>query len=137
MIFTRNKKRAVSNFVLKLVNNNCLDIRQLQDGPRSENRVNLTVVVLVIPLENKELAAAKAFQAVTKDFTTTSVAIVVDAPRSVSAAILAFRYEGEMYYARAKARHHTPLGGGFHQLGFQLEEMVSPADYPGLSRMSF
>lgn len=137
MIFTQNKKRGVSTFVLKLVNNTCPDIRQLQEGLRSENRVNLTVVVLVIPIEDKKLATVKAFHVVTKDFSTTSVATIVDRPRSISEAILGFRYEGEMHFARAKAKHMSPMGGGFYQLGFQMEEMVSPVDYPELSRMSF
>ena len=137
MNFTRNKKLGVSSFVLKLVNNNCPDILQLQDGPRNDTRVNLTVVVLVIPLKNKKVEVAKSFYAVTKDFSSTSVSVMVDSPRDVSDVILAFRYEGEMFYARAKAKHVSPVGGGFHQLGLQMEEMISPLDYAGLSNLSF
>jgi hypothetical protein len=29
------------------------------------------------------------------------------------------------------------MGGGFYQAGFQLIEVVSPGDYPGLASMSF
>ncbi len=137
MIFTRNRKLAISNFVLKLVNNNCPDILHLQDGPRNDTRVNLTVVVLVIPLEKKKAEITKAFHAVTKDFASTSVSVMVDSPRTVGDAILVFRFEGDMYFVRSKAKHISPLGGGFHQLGFQLEEMISPLDYPGLSSLSF
>ena len=137
MNFSRNKKLGVSSFVLKLVNNNCPDILQLQDGPRNDTRVNLTVVVLVIPLKNKKVEVAKSFYAVTKDFSSTSVSVMVDSPRDVSDVILAFRYEGEMFYARAKAKHVSPVGGGFHQLGLQMEEMISPLDYAGLSKLSF
>jgi len=137
MLFTRNKKLAVTTFVLKLVNNNCPDVLQLQDGPRADNRVNLTVVVLVIPLVHKEIDATKAFHALTKDFSATSVSVMVDSPRELSQVIVAFRFEGEMFYARARTKHVSPMGGGFHQLGFQLEEMVSPGDYPGLSRLNF
>jgi hypothetical protein len=137
MLFSRNKKQPVNNFVLKLINNNCPDIMQLHDGPRTDTRVNLTVAVLVIPLEKKKVDPTKAFHAMTKDFSSTSVSVIVDTPRAVDEAIIAFRYEGEMHYARAKAKHLSPQGGGFHQLGFQLEEMVSPVDYPGLSGLNF
>ena len=137
MFFSRSKKRAVNNFILKLINNNCTDALRLQDGPRDENRVNISVVVLVIPLEKKKLEVVKAFHAVTKDFSSNSVSVMVDSQRAVDQVILAFRFEGEMFYSRAKAKHLSPLGGGFHQLGFHLEEMVVPADYPGLAKLSF
>jgi hypothetical protein len=137
MFFSRNKKQAVSNFVLKFLNNNCPDVLGLHDGPRVDSRVNLSVVVLIIPLENKKLEMTRAFYAVTKDFSATSISVMIDAPRAVDDVILAFCFEGEMQYARAKAKHLSPMGGGFHQLGFQLEEMVAPLDYQGLSNLSF
>jgi hypothetical protein len=136
MLFTRNRRRDVSNFVLKLVNNNNPELLHLKDGIRTDKRVNLTVVVLVVPLEKKKVDVTKAFHAVTKDFASTSVSVMIDSPRNVRDAILAFRFEGEMNFIRAKAKHVSPLGGGFHQLGFQMEELVSPIDYPGLSDLS-
>jgi hypothetical protein len=137
MLFTRNRRRDVSNFVLKLVNTSNPDLLSLKDGPRTDKRVNLTVVVLVVPLEKKRVDVTKAFHAVTKDFSSTSVSVMIDSARHVHDAILAFRFEGEMYFIRAKAKHVSPLGGGFHQLGFQMDEIVSPIDYPGLSDLSF
>lgn len=137
MFFSRNKKLAVSTFLVKLLNNNCPDLIGLQDGPRNDTRVNLTVVVLIIPLEKNQIQPTKAFHAVTKDFSSTSVSVMVDAPREIKDAIVAFRVEGDMYYARAKAKHLSLQGGGFHQLGFQMEEMIKPTDYPKLSEFTF
>jgi hypothetical protein len=137
MFFSRNKKLAVSNFVLKLVNNNCPDMINLLDGPRGDSRVNLTVVVLVIPLEQKQLQVSRAFHAMTKDFASTSVSVMVDSPRTVEDAVLGFRWDGEMFYVRANSKHLSPLGGGFHQLGFQMLEMITPKEYPELSKLSF
>ena len=51
--------------------------------------------------------------------------------------ILGFRFEGEMTFVRATARHLSPMGGGFYQLGFYLQEVVSLGDYPELEMMSF
>jgi hypothetical protein len=137
MIFSRNKRLAVSNFVVKLVNNNCPDLMNMLDGPRGDTRVNLTVVVLAIPLEKKKLQVTRAFHAITKDFSSTSVSVIVDSPRTVEDAILGFRWDGDMYFVRANSKHLSPLGGGFHQLGFQMEEMVSPKEYPELAKLSF
>lgn len=137
MFFTRNKMRDVSNFILKLVNNNCPDLMNMLDGPRNDTRVNLTTVILVIPLEKKELQITRAFHATTKDFGSTSVSVMVDAPRALEKVVLGFRWEGEMYFARAAAKHLSPLGGGFHQLGFQMEEMVTPKEFPELDKLSF
>jgi hypothetical protein len=137
MFFSRNKKLAVSNFVVKLLNNNCPDLRGLQDGPRTDSRVNLTLVVLIIPLEKNDLQPAKAFHATTKDFSATSVSVMLDSPRELKDAIVAFRFEGNMYYTRATAKHLTPLGGGYYQLGLQMEEMVEPKNYPKLAGFNF
>ena len=138
MFFSRNKKLAVSNFVVKLVNNNCPDLIELarrparryarqSDGRRAGHSAG----------KEKIAGCPRRFTPSTKDFSSTSVSVMVDSPRDVDDAILAFRWEGEMYFVRANAKHLTPLGGGFHQLGFQMEEMVSPKDYPELANLSF
>ncbi|MBU4272572.1 MAG: hypothetical protein KKE86_04965 [Planctomycetes bacterium] len=136
-LFTKNKVPRVRSFVIKLVNNNCPELKSLIEGPRRDSRVNMTVVVMVIPLEGKALQVGQAFMAVTKEFSSTGVAVVLDHPRGMDEAILGFRIEGEMTYVRAKAKHLNPIGGGFYQLGFELEEIVAPGDYPKLQSLSF
>src|SRR3989304_3816518 len=107
------------------------------DGPREEARVNLTVVVLVIPLHKDRPLVERIFAAVSKEFTTLGVALVLDEPRAVEEVILGFRWEGNMQFVRARARHLHPLGAGFYQLGLQMKEMVHVADYPALQSISF
>ncbi len=136
-LFTKNKVSRVKSFVIKLVNNNCPKLKSLIEGPRRDSRVNMTVVVMVIPLEGKALQVGQALMAVTKEFSSTGVAIVLDHPRGMDEAVLGFRFEGEMTYIHAKAKHLNPIGGGFYQLGFELEEIVSPGDYPKLQSLSF
>ena len=63
----------------------------------------------------------------TKDFSNTGVAIVLEQPLGLEQAILGFRLDGEMTFVRAEAKHLNPMGGGFFQLGFQLLEVVSTA----------
>ncbi len=136
-LFTKNEVSRVKSFVVKLVNNNCPELKSLIEGPRRDSRVNMTVVVMVIPLEGKALQVSQAFMAVTKEFSSTGVAVVLDHQRGMDDAVLGFRFEGEMTYIHAKAKHLSPIGGGFHQLGFELKEIVSPGDYPKLQSLSF
>jgi len=136
-LFTRNTQREVHGFVLKLVNNNCPELKALIEGPRQDSRAPLTVVVLVVPLENGRPRVEQAFFAVTKEFSCNGVGLVLDHPRALEEAILGFRWQGGLVYLRASARHLNPMGGGFHQLGLQLDEVVSPADYPELESLNF
>lgn len=136
-LFNKNKVSRVKSFVVKLVNNDCPELKAMVEGPRQDSRVNMTVVVMVIPLEGKALQVGQALMAVTKEFSATGVAIVLDHPRGMDKAVLGFRFEGEMTYVYAKAKHLNPIGGGFYQLGFELEEIVAPGDYLELQSMSF
>ena len=135
-LFSKRKDLAVQSFVLKLVNNNSPRLMARRDGPRLDNRVNLVLVVLIVPVETDRPRASRAFTALTKDFSNTGVAVVFKGPEELDQAILGFRFEGQMTFVRAQAKHRHPMGGGFHQLGFQMLEIVSPNDYPELASLS-
>ena len=111
-IFSRKRECEVQSFVLKVVNNNCAELENLIEGPRLEGRVRLCVVVLVVPVENGKPVVEKTFSAVTKEFSTSGLALVVDSARAPEEAIVAFRWEREMRYVRAEARHLNPMGAG-------------------------
>jgi hypothetical protein len=136
-LFAKNKDIRVQGFVMKLLNNNCPELKAMMEGPRTDSRVNLVMVVMVVPLDGKQPQIHRAFTAVTKEFSATGVAIVLDQPMTLDEVILAFRCEGQMMYVRAKAKHLSPMGGGFHHLGFRMTEVVSAIDYSKLSSVSF
>jgi hypothetical protein len=136
-LFSKKKNVGAQSFVLKLVNNNCPSLLANLEGPRTDSRVNLVVVVLVIPLKNGKLQPQQAFTAVTKEFSGSGVSIVLHRPMSLEHAILGFRFEGSMHFLRAEAKHLDPMGGGFFQLGFQMSEIVAAPDYPELETMGF
>ncbi len=98
--------------------------------------MNLVLVVLIVPVETDRPQVGRAFTAVTKEFSNTGVAVVLEEPEELDQAILGFRFEGQMTFVRAQAKHLDPMGGGFHQLGFQMLEVVSPSDYPELESLS-
>jgi len=134
-LFSRKKEMGVQSFVIKLLNNNCSELDAMVEGPRLDRRVNLTVVALVIPVDDGELQFDRSFTAVTKEFSATGVGIVLDAHRQLDRVVLGFRWLGEMQFVRAELKHLRPMGGGFYQAGFQMTETLPLADYPELQRI--
>lgn len=132
-LFAKRKDEAVRSFVLKLLNNNCPGLTAFREGPRAESRVHLVLVVTVIPVIDGQIRVHNAFTAVTRDFSNTGVSLVVDHPQVLDWAVIGFRFEGQMTFLLAEAKHLDPMGGGFYQAGFQLTEVVSPTDYPELA----
>ena len=131
-LFTKKKDTAIHAFILKVVNNNCPELKAMLEGPRLDRRVNLTVVVTVVPVEDDEIITERAFNAVTKEFSANGVALVLSEPIGLDEMILAFRWEGEMVFVRAVAKHLNPIGGGFYQLGVNFTEMLHVGDHPEL-----
>lgn len=136
-MFSRRKEQEVQGFVVKLVNNNCPELKALIEGPRKDARVPLTVIVLVTPMEGRTPRIEKTFAAATKELSFTGVSLVLPEPRAVDEVILAFRNESDMKFIRAQARHLNPLGAGYYQLGVEMLEVVAAGDYPGLSGLAF
>jgi hypothetical protein len=134
---TRNKLQSVQNFVLKLVNNNCPDLKALIEGDRGDKRINLTLVVIVVPLTDGKPRLDEAFYAATQDISVSGVGIVLDRQEALDDAIVGFRNEGDITFLRTKAKHITPMGGGFYRLGLELTEVVANGDYYGLGTLRF
>jgi hypothetical protein len=134
--FAKKKDEAVRAFVLKLINNNCPGLTALKEGPRGDSRVNLAVVLTIIPVKDGQIQVHDAFTAVTKDFSATGVSVVLDRPRMPDWAVLGFRFDGQTTFLLAEAKHLDPMGGGFYHLGFKLTEVVSPAGYPELESVA-
>ncbi|MGA2254087.1 MAG: hypothetical protein ABSG53_05440 [Thermoguttaceae bacterium] len=136
-LFARKEEKGVQAFVVSLLNQNCHALRDKLDGPRLEGRVNLTTVVMVVPVEEKEPQIRQVFTAITKEFSSSGVAVVVDHPCGPDEALLGFRWRGNITWIRAKAKHLHPMGGGFFQLGFRMTQRLHSADYPELAKLVF
>ena len=72
-LFLEKENLRVQSLILKLVNNNCPELKALLEGPRVNRRVNLVLVALVAPIEDKRLQVHRAFAAVTKEFSGSGV----------------------------------------------------------------
>ena len=136
-LFARKKESAVQAFVVSLLNQNCHALQERLEGPRLEGRVNLTMVVMVVPVEEKKPLIRRAFTAITKEFSSSGVAVVVDHPYGPDEALLGFRWRGSITWIRAKAKHLHPMGGGFFQVGFRMTERLHSADHPELAKLVF
>jgi hypothetical protein len=135
-LFTRKKVSAVQSFLVSLLNENCSALRERLDGPRVEGRVNLTLVLTVVPMERGKPLLRKAFCATTKEFSTSGVALVVDRPYGIDEALLGFRRNGSTIWLRGNARHLCPMGGGFFQLGLRLTERLEAGECPELANLT-
>ena len=60
-LFSREKETGVQSFMVSLLNENCPALRDRLDGPRVEGRVNLTLVLMVVPIENGKPLTRRAF----------------------------------------------------------------------------
>ncbi len=136
LLFKRDQSRAVRGFVLNLVNTHCVESQRFRQDPRLESRVNLSIVVRVVPLENGQPCLDESFTTVTKDFASTGVSLVLSEPHSLDEVLLAFRKKTEPMFVRAKVHHLSAMGCGFFQLGLKLTEVVSAADYPELRTLA-
>jgi hypothetical protein len=137
LLQNRKKTLGVQNFVLKVINNNCPELKAFLEGPRRDKRVNLTLVVLVVPLEDGKLQVGDAFHAVTQDLSTTGVGIILDRQRALDEVVLGFRLGDDTTFMRAVAKHLSPMGGGFFHLGLEMTEIVYQGDYPQLEKLCF
>ena len=131
-LFAKRKDEAVRSFVLKLINNNCPGLEAFKKGRRMDSRVNLMLVVTIIPVVDGQIQVRNAFAAVTREFSNTGVSVVLDQPQGLDQAVIGLRFEGQLTFLLGEVKHLDPMGGGFYQMGFQLTEVVSPADYPEL-----
>ena len=134
MLFMQSRKKSlgVQSLLLKLINNNCPELKALVEGPRRDKRVNLSLVVLVVPLEDGELQVGNAFYAVTRDISIAGVGVIMAQQRALDEVILGFRMENEIVFCRATAKHLNPMGSGFYQIGMEITETVPGSKYPEL-----
>lgn len=126
----------VQSLMLKLLNTHCADVDALREGPRQETRVNLSIVMLVVPCEGGRPQVDRAFSAVTKEVSTTGVSLILNEPMGLDEVFLGFRLESEMKFLRARAKHLNPMGAGIYQVGLSLTGVVHATDHADLDLVS-
>jgi len=105
-------------------------------GPRLETRSTLCVVALVVPVADNWPQLDDAFPAITKDFCSKGVSLVVRRPFNSQEVLVGLNDETGLTFLRGQVIHVQPLPAGFSQVGITLDEVVDRDDYPGLSALS-
>jgi len=135
--FVQKRIPEIQSFMLKFVNNHTNAFESVALYKRRETRARLTVVVLVVPFENGKAQIHEAFTAISKEFSTSGMSLILPEPRGFDQLAIGLKFLGGVKFLLARAVHLTPMGGGFYQLGLQFMEMLHPADLPELQNVTF
>ena len=136
-LFSKRRDLEIQSFMAKLINNNCAALESLNEGPRDERRVRLTVVILLVPVKHGKPNVQRLLPAVTKEFSTRGVAVVTNQPKELDQVVLGLRWEGCMKWIAAKAKYVHPMGAGFYQVGFLMNRLIPTGDHPELDKITF
>lgn len=136
--FKRDKTKQIEcqRLMTKIMNVNNPQLAALREGPRGETRMDLTMVVLLAPAnERGRPDFDRVVSTVTKEISTSGMAVVLHEPLEAQEVFLAFSLEGEMKYALADVKHQRNFGGGLLHLGLRLTELINARDYIGLEQL--
>ena len=134
-LFTQRSDPAVQSIILHLVNTHCPRLQAMRDGPRIEQRVNLSVPVVVVPVHKGVPDPANALVTVTREFSTGGCSIAVDHPHVPKEAVMIFKSQDKLIFILAKSKHLDPMGAGFFQCGYQLTKVFNASKYPELQTL--
>jgi hypothetical protein len=132
-VFNHSKKRKeAQRFLARIINNQCSLLDKMRDGPRDEPRVNLALVLLVVPIRGRRLDTERAFAAVTREVSTSGLSLATHVSCDADEVVLGIRYDGETRFLRAQVRHEEPLAVGLYQVGVLVAGALRGDDYPEL-----
>ena len=126
------KRREVGGLLTKILNHNCSEVNNIADGPRTEDRVNLTRAVRIVPYVDGQLVMNASFATVTKELSTSGIAVVLKYPVGFDEAIVGVNWEGTMTFIHSHVRHQDPLGAGMWHLGLEFDEIFPAEKHPEL-----
>ncbi len=135
--YVQKRIPEIQSFMLKFVNNHTNALESVILHKRRETRARLNVVVVVIPYEKGKIHVDEGFTAVSKEFSTSGMSVILPEPRGFDQVVIGLKFLGEMKFLLGRAVHLTPMGGGFYQLGLQFLEMLHPSDFPELQNVTF
>ena len=107
----------------------------MMDGPRLEQRANLSIPVIVVPIQKGIPDPPNALATVTMEFSTSGVSIAIDHPQVPREAVMIFKSQDKLIFILAKSKHLDPMGAGFFQCGYQLTKVFNASKYPELQTL--
>jgi hypothetical protein len=102
------------------------------DGRHSEGRADLSMGVLIVPLNDESPDIAKAFTAMTKDVSTTGIGVVANRSIPTSEALLRLSGNSETRLLRTTVRNRKDLGEGWVRFDMEVTGVLDKSEYPQL-----
>jgi len=99
-----------------------------------EGRTNLSIGILVFPLNDESPDIARAFTAVTKDVSTTGIGLVTNRTIPTAEALLRLSGASETRLLRTTVRNRKELGQGWVRFDMELTGVADKNEYPQLSQ---
>lgn len=104
------------------------------DGRHSEGRSDLSMGVLIVPLNDESPDIAKAFTAMTKDVSTTGIGVVSNRAIPTSEALLRLSGTSETRLLRTTVRNRKDLGEGWVRFDMEVTGVLDKSEYPQLKQ---
>ncbi|MFW6170708.1 MAG: hypothetical protein ACODAD_09480 [Planctomycetota bacterium] len=127
-IFSRKQRVQCHPFVRKICDMTAPNMPRVDEG-RRERRYNRSIPVIVCPWENDELVTDRCVVAITKDISDQGLSVILRHALDGDQMIIGFWLPAadmeEPWYFRAKRTSACPLGCGFWQIGFELQEYMT------------
>ena len=99
---------------------------------RSEQRTDLIVAVLVVPMDGECPDTSRAFAAIAKDASNKGIGIIAHHFALVSEVLVCLLSDGEPKLLRAVVRHRKELSRGWVRFGVEVTGTVEKNEYPEL-----
>ena len=117
---------------MRFLNSRNIEAAKISEERRRESRTDLCVGLWVFPLSANEPNIDAAVPAVTKDLSSTGVALVVNQAITNKEVLLYLAVEGDPRLLRAKVRDCRPIGAGYNLVAVEVLELLAMHEYPQL-----
>jgi hypothetical protein len=131
----RDKHNEIHRVIRRLINASTPNRMPLEGESRWELRSNRTMPVLLVPYDHNELSVGELAYALTKNLSSQGLALVLHQPFRAEQLVVCIWSNEQAHFVAAKVRQSVPLGGGFWQIGVEASELLSPVQFPDLTRL--
>lgn len=106
------------------------------DDRRSEDRVDISIPVAVVPLAEGEPLVSRSFATLTKNISGQGLSLVVNKSLDYDQLLIGFPGPSSVSFVRTSVLHREPLALGCYKLGLRMGELVDADEFPALAKFS-
>ena len=134
--FTRRRQHVeVHKLVRRFIDNSSPNQSPSAGDARWEDRSNRTLPVLLAPYDGAQVCVDELTHALTKDLSSQGLALVLPQPFRAEQVVVGFWSEAHTHFVSGLVRQNVPLGGGFWQLGVELNALITLSEHPEIKRL--